>query len=354
MSDLCVHDDGQIRQVAPDLEQLTFQIKPVPPFRLDLTVQALRRRAINAVDRWDGTTFRRALVVDRRPLGIEVVQIAPSERPLLQVTVSGSSLPPSTRLVTMSALTRLLGVDRCLDDFYRAAAHDAGLGHLARLFRGLKPPRFPTLFEALVNAFACQQVTLSLGIQLLNRLAATCARGGDVPAIEPMSSLLRLTSRGAKLTSSAPWASAGRRGKPSSSLRARSLGATSISTSSSVLDDAAALARLRTLRGVGRWTAEYVLLRGLGRLHVFPGDDVGARSNLQRWLGLLEPLDYEGVQRTLAKWAPFQGLVYFHLLLRSLQLESASRARSTARMGQAGHRMYAERGPQGVTSCRSM
>ena len=234
MSDLCVHDGGQIRQVAPDLERLTFQIKPVPPFRLDLTVQALRRRAINAVDRWDGMTFRRALVVDRRSLGIEVVQIAPSERPLLQVTVSGSSLPPSTRPVTMSALTRLLGVDRCLDDFYRAAAHDAGLGHLAHLFRGLKPPRFPTLFEALVNAFACQQVTLSLGIQLLNRLAATCARGGDVPAIEPMSSLLRLTSRGAKLTSSAPWASAGRRGKPSSSLRASSLGAMSISTSSSV------------------------------------------------------------------------------------------------------------------------
>jgi DNA-3-methyladenine glycosylase II len=61
------------------------------------------------------------------------------------------------------------------------------------------------------------------------------------------------------------------------------------------LDDAAAVARLRTLRGVGRWTAEYVLLRGLGRLHVFPGDDSRRRNNLQRWLGLLEPLDYDGV-----------------------------------------------------------
>jgi DNA-3-methyladenine glycosylase II len=336
---LCVQGKGRVRPAAPDLEQLTFQIKPVPPFCLDLTVQALRRRAINAVDRWDGTTFRRALVVDRRPLGIEVVQIAPSERPLLQVTVSGSSLPPSTRLVTMSALTRLLGVDRCLDDFYRAAAHDAGLGHLARLFRGLKPPRFPTLFEALVNAFACQQVSLSLGIQLLNRLAATCAHGGDVPG-----------DRAYGFPSPADLA-----GRKVDELRAlgfsRQKGQAILELASAVarrhvdldelerLDDAAALARLRTLRGVGRWTAEYVLLRGLGRLHVFPGDDVGARNNLQRWLGLLEPLDYEEVQRTLAKWAPFQGLVYFHLLLRSLQLGSASRARSPARMSQAGHGM---------------
>ena len=162
-------------------DSLTFQVKPVPPFRLDLTVQALRRRAINAVDRWDGTTYRRMLVVDQRPISIEVVQIAPSERPMLQVTVRGSSLPPSTSFVAMSALTRLLGVDRCLDDFYNAAADDPCLGQLVQLVRGLKPPQIPTLFEALINAFACQQVTLSLGIQLLNRLAATCARGWDDP-----------------------------------------------------------------------------------------------------------------------------------------------------------------------------
>jgi DNA-3-methyladenine glycosylase II len=70
------------------------------------------------------------------------------------------------------------------------------------------------------------------------------------------------------------------------------------------LDDAAAVARLRSLRGVGRWTAEYVLLRGLGRLHVFPGDDIGARNNLQRWLGILEPLDYDGVQRASRDGSP--------------------------------------------------
>ncbi len=72
---------------------------------------------------------------------------------------------------------------------------------------------------------------------------------------------------------------------------------------------------------------------------MFPGDDVGARNNLQRWLGLLEPLDYDGVHRTLARWAPFQELVYLHLLLRGLQLESESRARSTPRIRRLGQGM---------------
>ena len=110
------------------------------------------------------------------------------------------------------------------------------------------------------------------------------------------------------------------------------------------LDDASAVARLRTWRGVGRWTAEYVLLRGLGRLHVFPGDDVGARNNLQRWLKLLEPLHYEGVQRVLARWQPFQGLVYLHLLLWGLQPEHGV---STARVRRLGNRMLRKRARPG-------
>jgi DNA-3-methyladenine glycosylase II len=70
---------------------------------------------------------------------------------------------------------------------------------------------------------------------------------------------------------------------------------------------------------VGRWTAEYVLLRGLGRLHVFPGDDVGGRNNLQRWLRRSKPFSYAALHRTLARWQPYAGLVYFHLLLDRLE-----------------------------------
>jgi DNA-3-methyladenine glycosylase II len=319
MSDLCVPVGGPVRQAVPDLERLTFQIKPVPPFRLDLTAQALRRRALNAVDRWDGTTYRRILIVDGWRVAIEVVQIAPSECPLLQVTASGSNLPPSTRSVAMAALTCLLGADRCLDGFYGVAAEDPRLGQLACLFRGLKPPRFPTVFEALINAFACQQVTLSLGIQLLNRLAATCAHGCDgagdraypFPAAGDLARMEPDHLRGLGFSR--------RKGEAIIEL-ARAVARRCFDLDElEELGDAAAVARLRTLRGVGRWTAEYVLLRGLGRLHVFPGDDIGARNNLQRWLGLLEPLDYDGVQRVLSRWQPFQGLVYLHLLLWGLQ-----------------------------------
>jgi DNA-3-methyladenine glycosylase II len=84
------------------------------------------------------------------------------------------------------------------------------------------------------------------------------------------------------------------------------------------LDDDIVLAKLDELRGVGRWTAEYVLLRGYGRLNIFPGDDIGARNSLQRWLGLRAPLDYERTRKVLRRWRPYGGLVYLHLLLKYL------------------------------------
>jgi DNA-3-methyladenine glycosylase II len=330
MNDVGVHDG---RPGVPDRERLTFQIEPVPPFRLDLTVQALRRRAVNAVDCFDGATYRRRLVVDQRQLSIEVVQVAPPQRPMLQVAVRGSNLTPSTRSVAMSALTRLLGLDRRLDEFYGAAADDPGLGQLARLFCGLKPPRFPTVFEALINAFACQQVTLSLGIQLLNRLAAAYARSQDRSGDRAYAFPAPDDLAGGKADELRALGFSRQKGEAVIEL-ARAVARSRFDLDElESLDDAAAVARLRSLRGVGRWTAEYVLLRGLGRLHVFPGDDIGARNNLQRWLGILEPLDYDGVQRALARWHPFQGLVYLHLLLWGLQPEHAKPTASVRRLG---------------------
>jgi DNA-3-methyladenine glycosylase II len=84
------------------------------------------------------------------------------------------------------------------------------------------------------------------------------------------------------------------------------------------LEDGAAIEHLTSLRGIGRWTAEYVLLRGLGRLHVSPGDDVGAHNKLRHLFGIDKQLNYEAIRRLVVGWHPYAGIVYFHLLLDSL------------------------------------
>jgi DNA-3-methyladenine glycosylase II len=179
----------------------------------------------------------------------------------------------------------------------------------------MKPPRFPTMFEALVNAFACQQLSLVVGLELLNRLAAVCdVRRG----IGERTQYAFPTARDVARIAPARYHAIGfSRQKVQALLTlARGIDCGEIDVERLALDDdETALAQLRELRGVGRWTAEYVLLRGLGRLHFFPGDDVGAQKSLARWLGRPGPLDYDGVSTAVEKWRPFAGMLYFHLLL---------------------------------------
>ncbi len=81
------------------------------------------------------------------------------------------------------------------------------------------------------------------------------------------------------------------------------------------LSNEEACRRLLGLRGIGIWSAEYVLLRGLGRLDVFPSGDMGAGNRIAKWLGVPGPLDNVSVKVQLPELADYAGLLYFHMLL---------------------------------------
>jgi DNA-3-methyladenine glycosylase II len=317
------------------MSRSTLLLEPVPPFRLDLTVWTLRRRPDNAVDRWDGQIYHRVLPLPAGPVEVAVTQVEPAETPQLRVAVEGQPLRAPVKAAVASALERLLGLHINLAAFYRFAARQEHLGQLARHFRGMKPPRFASVFESVINAIACQQVTLTLGIRLLNGLAANYG-----PALHEGDATVHAFPRPEELAGLRPddlrrMGFSRQKGRAMIEL-ARSITAGRVDLEGlAELPDEEAVERLRDLRGVGRWTAEYVLLRGLGRTHVFPGDDVGARNNLQRWLYLAGPLDYDGVQRTLARWPCYGGLIYFHLLLDRLEeagyLQAGTQQRQSGR-----------------------
>ena len=300
------------------MSRITFFLEPLAPFRLDLTVWTLRRRADNQIDRWDGVTYHRVLVIDGEPIEVAVTQVESPDSPRLRVTVTGTEVKSKIKKPVISLLNHMLGLQVDLSGFYRFAFRQAKLGPLVRRFRGMRPPRFPSVFEALVNATACQQMSLTVGILLLNRLAGMCgvalAESGVVTHAFP---------RPHDLVNCNPNAIA-LLGFSKQKVRALIESASAIDDGQLNLEslaevaDVEALANLQQLRGVGRWTAEYMLLRGLGRWHIFPGDDVGARNNLIRWLGLSDDLNYESVRLVLGRWRKYGGLIYFHLLLDHL------------------------------------
>jgi DNA-3-methyladenine glycosylase II len=297
-----------------------FEIEVPPPFRLELTVWALRRRPHNAVDHWDGTYYRRTLMLYERPIEVGVRQLGGPASPVLAVELRGSvaALGDDTVVEARRVLERTLGLGVDLGGFYRMAEHDEGLRLLVSQFRGVRPPCFPSVFEAVVNAIACQQLSLVVGIHLLNRLAErygpTTSRRAGAQAGFPTPE--RLANADPQVLRELGFSRA----------KARAVRILAERVASGDLDlealrdepDDRALAVLLDLPGIGRWSAEYTLLRGLSRYHVLPGDDVGARNNLRRRFELPLSAGYDAVVELARTWWPYGGLVYFHLLLDSL------------------------------------
>ena len=301
------------RSGPPQPAQRVFELRPRPSFRLDLTAWALRRRAQNAIDTWDGRSYRRALVISGTAYEASVTQVSSEVRPRLEAVLSGPRVGPAEEAAARSTLARLLGLDVDLSGFYARAAHDRLLDELAERYRGVKPPRFPTIFECLLNAIACQQLSLAAGLTLLSRLAATAgAAAGALHAFPAPTDVLRLSQSHLralgfserKVETILELADAAAAGELEADVFER-------------LDDAAVVEALVQRRGVGPWSADYVLLRGLGRLHVFPRGDSGALTGLRRFLVGTELED--DPDAALARWPADAGLVYFHLLLRGLE-----------------------------------
>lgn len=305
------------------MEERLINLTPLPPFRLDHTVWVLRRRPDNIVDRWDGETYRRVLVdAHGKPFEIEVRQSGGMDAPQLHVSIRCDTVSDEMEQQAVSTLERTLGINLSLDDFYRMAGQDAWLKPLAEQFRGFKPTRYPSNFETLVNAIACQQLTLTMGIRILNEMIKTygLAFASDdgvfyaFPRPQDLANADIEDLRAMKFSY--------QKARYITGIAQAIVGGELDLTAIESLDDQSAVQRLCELKGVGRWTAEYYLLRGLGRTHIFPGDDVGARNNLQRLMGLDDKLDHDSAHQVLEPWKGFGGLVYFHLLMKGIEDKS--------------------------------
>jgi len=278
------------------------------PYRLDLTAIVLRRLSTNVVDVFDGLRYRRLLGAFGDPTLLTVEQTAPDA---VRVRFDG---PAAAALDASTTVRRLLGTEVDLEPFYARAKRLAWLDALAVRARGVKPPRYPTLWETICNAVVYQQVSIHAAGAILRRVIERFAAPYDAGEARiypfPPPEVLRdadpgeLRSLGLSANKIAALKAS------AAALADRTLDEEPLA----VLPTPALLEALVAHKGIGPWTAAVIALRGFGRLDVFPRNDSGASANL-RTLSADASVDAE---RVLATLEPQQGMLYYHLLLGRL------------------------------------
>jgi DNA-3-methyladenine glycosylase II len=285
------------------MRSVRISLKPPTPLDFALTARVLRPSPRNLVDRVDEQgTWSRAVVLSRGPALLSGKQRAG------RLAFKANPASIEDRRTIRALVTRLFSLELDTAPFWHRVQRERGLAELVRRCTGLRPQRFPTLFEALVNGICCQQLSLAAGMTRLGHLAE---RFG-----ERTRDGMRAGPPEPERVAQAPLSAlreAGLSARRAAALRELArLPLERFERELAALADAQARARLLELPGIGPWTADYVLLRGLGRLDIFPAGDVGAAHALGRILGrALEP---PAAVRFADRFAPLRGMLYFCML----------------------------------------
>lgn len=280
-----------------------------PPYDFPLTASFFARFDTEIVDRFRDGIYRRALWVNGRAIAVRVCQRARH----LDVTVAGARLTADDMAALRGTVSRMLGVGQDLAGFYRLARRDPVLARTLPLLRGLHVAGYASLFEALVIAILSQQVTIRFANILKGRLVE--AYGTRVrawgeglwafPRPEDLAEAKVADLRAMQLST--------RKGEYVVDL-ARNFGRGGWEEAGlAALDDEAFVARVASLRGLGRWSAEWALVRGLGRADLLPADDVGVQRAISEGYFRGRKLTPAMVDRFGRRWRPYRSLAISYL-----------------------------------------
>ena len=267
-----------------------FWVEPSGPYSLALTAQRYARFP-DPVDRFDGRAYRRLLPAGRGTVLVTVEQTGGRDAAKLRVTIEGAAA--SSRAAETAARNLVggaLGAAADLRPFYRVARLDPLLAPLVRRFRGLRIAGYPSLWEALVTAVLAQQVNLAFAFAIRAHLAEAFGR--------------RARFHGETFTAFPVVKRVARAGE--AGLEGFRLSRNKIGTIARL---AAAFERLTSVKGIGRWTAETALMRGLGRPDAYPAGDLSVVKYLAETLFEHGRRGTETEMRAHAeRWRPWRGL----------------------------------------------
>jgi DNA-3-methyladenine glycosylase II len=193
--------------------------------------------------------------------------------------------------------------------------HSAAVAHLGRacpemkaLIRRVGPCALQietgrTPFQALVSAVAHQQLHGKAAQTILGRYRKLF--GGRFPGPKALASVTDDQLRGAGFSRAK---TAAIRDLAEKAISGVVPGAKAIAA----LTDEEIIARLTTVRGVGKWTVEMLLIFTLGRPDVWPVDDFGVRSGWQIAYGLDPMPSPKELQALGEKFRPYRSIAAWY------------------------------------------
>jgi DNA-3-methyladenine glycosylase II len=261
--------------------------------------------------------FHRAVTLGGNSVLLSVHSTGTPSEPRLNLQVDGVQLSPETVQAAVHYIQSLFCLTEDLSPLHELSLRDPVIDSLLSSFTGLRPFIIADPFEALLWAVIGQQINTTFARKLSRTLVTLSNRQlivGDtsyplLPAPEDVAALDEDILRANQFS----------RQKAATILRmSRAIISGELDlVALETLPDEEAIAALTKFNGIGRWTAEVVLLRGYGRFTIIPAGDVALRAVIGRAYGLGRAATEQEVREFAEPWASMRGVLTVYWWLAS-------------------------------------
>ncbi|HEX7969043.1 MAG TPA: AlkA N-terminal domain-containing protein, partial [Stellaceae bacterium] len=249
---------------------VTLRLRYRPPYDWPSMLAYLQARAIEGMELVEDGTYHRSVGLDGVIGSVEVAHLAECES--LAVTIRFPSVRALPAIVARARRVFDVGAD--IETIGAHLSRDPLLAPLVARRPGLRAPGGWDGFELAVRAILGQQVTIVAARRLAAKLVAL--HGEALPSSSGAHPGLSRVFPSPERLAAADLSGLGMPGARRAALKALAEAAATdpqLFRPFGTIDEA--IARLRTIRGIGEWTAQYIALRALRETDAFPASDIG-------------------------------------------------------------------------------
>nr|WP_202890578.1 DNA-3-methyladenine glycosylase [Brevibacillus brevis] len=253
-------------------------------------------------------SLQRVFRIGLRPVLVHMQFMGSLEEPALRYETH-AILSTSDQQLLEKMIRRTFSADLELSVIYEQMREESELAILTERFRGLRPMLDADLFQCMVKTIIGQQINLTFAANLTERLVTLAGdpvenqNGEGIIAFPTPDSVARLTVEDL-------------RSLQFSQRKAEYI----IDFARAIVNETVDLERLWTmkdeeiityltsLRGIGRWTVECLLMFGMGRPDLLPAADIGLRNGIVHLYGMKTKPNENDIRKLGEKWAPWRSI----------------------------------------------
>ena len=297
-----------------------FSITAVPPFNFELSAQIFAN-GDPQIRRYEKGRFHQVIRIKGKLSLVSLESVGTVEDPILSIELrSNRRLTIEDKNEAKKTVTSLFNLDFNLTAFYEAVGNDKIMANLARKLFGLKSPTTQFAFEALVDSIVEQQISLKVANtferRIIKKWGDALSLGDEIFYAYPTPKSLATATQQELRTVGLSERKAEYIRNVAAITSEGKLDLETLKTNKSADD---IIDELDKVRGVGVWTAELTMLRGMSRLEALPADDLGLRRTISNYYCGEKPITSSEARKIAENWGKWKGLAAYYLIVAEMK-----------------------------------